>query len=108
MNWSFFYQPIVNLDTIELMGFEALMRWQHPKRGLVPPYEFIPVSGLTGLIVPLTLWILRAACEQIVQWRNSSPSNKDLIISVNLSGKHFAQKDLVRQIKTLTIKSLLD
>ena len=93
-----FYQPIINLDTIELIGFEALMRWQHPKRGLVPPYEFIPVSELTGLIVPLTLWILRAACEQIVKWQNASPSNKHLIISVNLSGKHFTQPDLVEQI----------
>lgn len=103
-----FYQPIINLDTIELIGFEALMRWQHPKRGLVPPYEFIPVSELTGLIVPLTLWILRASCEQIVKWQNSSPTNKHLIISVNLSGKHFTQPDLVEQIHKILQETNLE
>ncbi len=103
-----FYQPIINLDTIELIGFEALMRWQHPTRGLVPPYEFIPVSELTGLIVPLTLWILRASCEQIVNWQSSSPSNKNLMISVNLSGKHFAHADLVEQIQKILRETKLE
>ncbi|HSK71724.1 MAG TPA: EAL domain-containing protein, partial [Pyrinomonadaceae bacterium] len=96
-----FYQPIIDLQTIELIGFEALMRWQHPQRGLVPPFEFIPVSETTGLIVPLTLWILRDACEQIVKWQQRSPSNKNLIVSVNLSGKHFAQPNLVEQIQKI-------
>lgn len=103
-----FYQPILNLDTIELVGFEALMRWQHPKRGLVPPNEFIPVSELTGLIVPMTLWILRASCEQIVEWQNLSSANKNLIISVNLSGKHFAHPDLVVQIDKILRETNLE
>ena len=93
-----FYQPIINLDTLELIGFESLMRWQHPQRGLVPPVEFIPVSELTGLIVPMTLWMLQTSCEQIVKWQNLDSANQNLMISVNLSGKHFTQPDLVEQI----------
>lgn len=96
-----FYQPIINLDTMRLFGFESLIRWNHPTRGLVPPNEFIPVSEDTGLIIPLTLWILRTSCAQIVEWQRKSPANKDLIVSVNLSGKHFTQKDLVEQIKKI-------
>ena len=98
-----FYQPIIDLDSLELIGFEALMRWNHPQRGLVPPVEFIPVSEVTGLIVPLTLWILKNSCQQMVKWQNGSfpNSNKKLMMSVNLSGKHFAQANLVEQIKKI-------
>ena len=96
-----YYQPIIGLGSMKLFGFEALIRWNHPQRGLIPPGEFIPVSEETGLIVPLTLWILRHSCQQMIEWQKISPDNKDLVISVNLSGKHFAQKDLVEQIKTI-------
>lgn len=96
-----FYQPIVDLDSMRLFGFESLIRWNHPTRGLVPPNEFIPVSEDTGLIIPMTLWILRTSCMQMVEWQRKSPANKNLVVSVNLSGKHFAQKDLVEQIKTI-------
>jgi diguanylate cyclase (GGDEF)-like protein len=94
-----YYQPIINLTTMELTGFEALMRWNHPQRGLVPPNEFIPVAEETNYIVPLTLWILQKSCAQLVQWQNRSPLNKNLMMSVNLSGKHFAQPDIVEQIR---------
>ncbi|MGI9036357.1 MAG: putative bifunctional diguanylate cyclase/phosphodiesterase, partial [Pyrinomonadaceae bacterium] len=93
-----FFQPIVDLDSLELSGFEALIRWQHPQRGLVSPAEFIPVSEETGSIVPITLWMLRNCCEQLVKWRQKSQSNKNLILSINLSGKHFAEENLVQQI----------
>lgn len=98
-----FYQPIIDLDSLELIGFEALMRWNHPQRGLVPPGEFIPVSEVTGLIVPLTLWILKNSCQQMVKWQNESYSKADkkLMISVNLSGKHFAHGNLVEQIEKI-------
>ncbi|MGI8787075.1 MAG: putative bifunctional diguanylate cyclase/phosphodiesterase [Pyrinomonadaceae bacterium] len=96
-----FYQPIINLDTMRLFGFESLIRWNHPVRGLVPPTEFIPVSEDTGLIVPLTLWILRTSCSQMVEWQRKNPANKNLTVSVNLSGKHFAHRDLVDQIKMI-------
>lgn len=94
-----YYQPIVDLSTMQLFGFESLIRWNHPQRGLVPPNEFIPVSEETGLIIPMTLWILRTSCRQMVEWQRQSKLNENLVVSVNLSGKHFAQKDLVKQIK---------
>jgi diguanylate cyclase (GGDEF)-like protein len=100
-----FYQPIIDLDSMKLFGFESLVRWNHPTRGLVPPSEFIPVSEDTGLIVPLTLWVLRVSCRQMVAWQRKNPANKNLVVSVNLSGKHFAQKDLVEQIKTILIET---
>ncbi len=103
-----FYQPILDLNTIELTGFEALMRWQHPQRGLVPAYEFIPVSEMTGLIVPMTIWILRESCEQIVKWQKLFKLEKNLIISVNLSGKHFAHPDLVEQIEKIIRETGID
>ncbi len=94
-----YYQPIIELDTMKLFGFEALVRWNHPRRGLVPPGEFIPVCEDTGLIVPLTLWVLRESCRHLIEWQRKSPDNENLVLSVNLSGKHFAQKDLVEQVK---------
>lgn len=96
-----YFQPIIDLDDLKLIGFEALIRWNHPRRGLVPPLEFIPVSEETGLIVPITLWILRDACKQAVEWQKRSPLNKSLMISVNLSGKHFADGNLVRQVQKI-------
>ncbi len=100
-----FYQPIVDLDSMRLFGFESLIRWNHPTRGLVPPNEFIPISEDTGLILPMTLWILRTSCLQMVEWQRKSPQNKNLVVSVNLSGKHFAQKDLVEQIRKILIET---
>jgi diguanylate cyclase (GGDEF)-like protein len=94
-----YYQPIIDLATMRLIGFETLMRWNHPQRGIIPPNEFIPVAEETGLIVPLTIWILRKSCNQLVEWQKESPANKGLMMSVNLSGKHFAHPDLVDQIK---------
>ena len=103
-----YYQPIIDLDSLNLIGFEALIRWNHPRRGLVPPLEFIPVSEETGLIVPITLWILRNTCEQMVQWQSLSPMNKSLVISVNLSGKHFAHGDLVEQVQKIIEETGID
>jgi diguanylate cyclase (GGDEF)-like protein len=94
-----YYQPIIDLATMSLKGFEVLMRWNHPQRGIVPPYEFIPVAEETNFIVPLTLWILQESCRQLVRWQKRSPLNNSLIMSVNLSGKHFAQPDIVEQIR---------
>ncbi len=96
-----YYQPIVDLNSMRLFGFESLIRWNHPQRGLVPPGEFIPVCEETGLIIPLSLWVLRTSCRQMVEWQRKSQFNKDLVVSVNLSGKHFAQKDLVKQIESI-------
>ena len=96
-----FYQPIVELDQMMLSGFEALVRWNHPRHGLVTPSEFIPLSEETGLVIPMTRQILRSACEQIVDWQTRFDDSKSLYVSVNLSGKHFAQHDLVEQIRSI-------
>lgn len=96
-----FYQPIIDLNKLMLSGFEALVRWNHPERGLIAPSEFIPLSEETGLVIPMTLEILRSACGQIVDWQGRIPDSKAIDVSVNLSGKHFTQPHLVQQIKTI-------
>ncbi|HEX8071985.1 MAG TPA: PAS domain S-box protein [Pyrinomonadaceae bacterium] len=93
------FQPIVALADGRINGFEALVRWQHPERGLIAPGEFVPVAEETGLIVPLDRWVLRAACAQMKRWQALAPAYQDLKLSVNLSGKHFAQVDLCEQIE---------
>ena len=92
------YQPIVSLATGRVKGFEALLRWQHPERGLVSPAEFIPIAEETGLIVPLGYWVLRCACRQMRAWQERFPTSPPLTISVNLSTKQFSQPDLIGQI----------
>jgi diguanylate cyclase (GGDEF)-like protein/PAS domain S-box-containing protein len=96
-----FYQPIVSLGSGEIVGFEALLRWRHPERGLVGPQEFIPVAEETGLIRDLGWWNLREACRQMAVWRNDFDSYSQLTISVNLSAKQFVQRDLVEEIRLL-------
>lgn len=103
-----YYQPIVDVDTLGLIGFEALIRWNHPRRGLVPPIEFIPVSEQTGLIVPITLWMLRTTCRQMVEWQKQSPTNDFLTLSVNLSGKHFAYSNLVDQVRSIIVETCIN
>ena len=99
--FELYYQPIIALETASLMGFEALVRWNHPQRGLVPPNEFIPISESTGLIIPMTVQILNSACRQIVKWQKELGPSKSLSVAVNLSGKHFAHPSLVEQITTV-------
>jgi len=93
------YQPIVSLLTGRITGFEALVRWQHPLRGLLSPAEFISVAEETGLIVPIGRWVLHEACSQMCIWQRQFPVKKEsLTISVNLSVKQFMQPDLVMQV----------
>ena len=96
-----YYQPIVALDNGQLAGFEALIRWQHPERGFINPADFIPLAEDTGLIVPLGLWILKRACQQLCKWQWQSPANRGLFMSVNLSGKQVAEPELVGQIRDI-------
>jgi EAL domain-containing protein (putative c-di-GMP-specific phosphodiesterase class I) len=79
------YQPVVNLQTGEIYGAEALVRWSHPERGRVAPAEFIPLAEETGLIVPLGEWILRTACEQAGRWNRQRPDRPPVTIGVNVS-----------------------
>jgi len=96
-----YYQPIVSLENGSLAGFEALIRWQHPERGFVNPSDFIPLAEDTGLIVPIGLWILKKACQQLCQWQWQSTVNRHLFMSVNLSSKQVVQPDLVAQIRDI-------
>jgi len=102
-----FYQPIVALVSGEIAGFEALLRWQHPTRGLLGPVEFIPVAEETGLIRELGWWNLREACQQISEWRASLIAHPHLTISVNLSAKQFLQPNLVEDIRKLLVELAL-
>ena len=81
------YQPIVELETGQIAGIEALVRWQHPQRGLLLPAEFLDVAEESGLIVPLSWWVLRQACRQVRTWQQQIPGAESLWVSVNLSAK---------------------
>lgn len=94
-----YYQPIVSLKTLRIRGFEALVRWKHPDRGLIPPNEFIPIAEETGLIEQLGWIVLRQACHQLRLWQTQFPQHANLSMSVNLSVKQFAQPTLVAQIR---------
>ncbi|HET6231431.1 MAG TPA: EAL domain-containing protein [Longimicrobiaceae bacterium] len=91
------YQPIVTLRTGRIAGFEALVRWQHPERGLVQPDDFIPLAEDTGLIVPIGMWVLGEACRQLRRLRQVK-GGPELTVAVNLSARQFAQPDLVERI----------
>jgi diguanylate cyclase (GGDEF)-like protein len=103
-----YYQPIVSLQTGRLAGFEALVRWNHPRRGLVSPADFIPVAEETGLIVPIGEWVLNEACARVRQWQIDSPSHRSLSLSVNLSARQVAQPDLLNRIKEALENSKLN
>ena len=96
-----FYQPIVSLNTGEITGFESLLRWQHPTRGLLGPDNFISVAEETGLIRELGWWALGEACRSLKKWKANLGPDRDLFISVNLSTKQFTQPGLVQNIGKL-------
>jgi diguanylate cyclase (GGDEF)-like protein len=106
--FELYYQPIIGLESSTLVGFEALVRWNHPQRGLVPPNEFIPILESTSLIIPMTIQILHSACNQVARWQGRSPSGKPLSVAVNLSGKHFADPNLVDQINDVLKQTGID
>ncbi len=95
------YQPIVSLETGSTVSLEALIRWQHPERGVVPPGDFIPLAEETGLIVPIGEWVLRKACAQVAEWRKSSGSSP--VIAVNVSGYQLRQTNFAA-----TVRQILD
>ena len=93
------YQPILAMESGRLAGFEALVRWNHPERGLVFPNEFIPTAEETGAILPLGQWVLEQACTKLREWQQQSPCFRSLSLSVNLSAKQMSQPNLVDQVK---------
>ncbi|MFJ9990714.1 phosphodiesterase DibA [Pseudomonas putida] len=101
-----FYQPVHDLFTGSMVGVEALVRWQHPERGLVPPGEFIPIAERTGLIVDIDAWVLRQACRQMVQWQAEGRVLD--FVAVNLSSRLFGQRGLYRQVAEVLDETGLD
>lgn len=100
------YQPKININNGELTGFEALVRWNHPKRGLLLPGEFIPIAEETGMIVPLGEWVLRTACAQNKRWQDAGYT--PLSVSVNLSGRQFHLQNLTELIRRILKETGLD
>jgi diguanylate cyclase (GGDEF)-like protein/PAS domain S-box-containing protein len=95
------YQPIMSLETGLLRGFEALVRWHHPERGLIAPMDFIPIAEETGMIVQIGEWVLRQACHQMHEWQVIFPSEPASFMCVNLSVKQFSQPDLIERVAAI-------
>lgn len=93
------FQPIVSLGDNHLTGFEALLRWKHPQRGMLPPSDFLHVAEESGLMIPIDRWVLRSACQQIKEWQEKYPLVPPLAISVNITGKQVAQPDFVEFVQ---------
>jgi diguanylate cyclase (GGDEF)-like protein len=104
------YQPIVTLADRTIVGFEALVRWQHPRRGLIPPLSFIPMAEETGLIVPIGRWVLETACRQASRWRHAAgkAGTARPFVSVNLSARQFISDDLVDDVTRILAQTGLD
>ncbi len=102
------YQPIVDFETREARGVEALVRWNHPSRGLLGPLEFIQIAEETGAIVPLGGWVLGEACRQTASWRTSHAAAANLCVSVNLSTRQLLEADLVTQVRDVLEASGLE
>ncbi|HEY8489573.1 MAG TPA: EAL domain-containing protein [Dehalococcoidia bacterium] len=96
--FSLFYQPVVSLADGRVVGVEALLRWRHPTRGLVPPGDFVPFAEETGLILPIGQWVLEEACRQTRRWQEARPDAPSLMASVNLSARQLQHGGLVEQV----------
>ncbi|GAA3343793.1 hypothetical protein GCM10020358_44400 [Amorphoplanes nipponensis] len=102
------YQPIVDLPSGRLIGVEALVRWQHPERGLLGPDTFIPLAEETGLIVPLGHWVLAESCRQVAAWHREVPDAGRLRVSINLSARQFQHAGLVGDVAAVLRESGID
>ena len=106
-----YYQPIISLETGILNGFEALIRWEHPKQGFISPADFIPIAEDTGLIIPIGNWILRKACQQLRVWQQkfaSIPQVASLKMSVNLASQQIQEPEFIEKLDQILEKTGLD
>jgi EAL domain-containing protein (putative c-di-GMP-specific phosphodiesterase class I) len=99
------YQPVVELESLRIVGLEALIRWQHPERGLLSPMDFIPAAENCGLILPIGDWGLAEACSQIRAWTDENPENRSLRVCVNLSARQFSREGLADHVESLLMQS---
>jgi EAL domain-containing protein (putative c-di-GMP-specific phosphodiesterase class I)/PleD family two-component response regulator len=97
--FELYYQPKVELKTGRMVGFEALLRWKHPTKGMLPPDLFIPIAEQSGLIIPLGNWVLGQACTEMQRWRERYPELRDLSVSVNVSTLQVKDGDLVARVR---------
>jgi len=95
------YQPIFLVRSQAVIGVESLVRWQHPTQGSLGPSQFIALAEKTGLIIPLGWWVLEESCRQLKEWQEMIPSAKTLFVSVNMSSRQFAQKDVLQRIQAI-------
>ena len=102
------FQPVIDTSENTLYGFEALIRWEKPDSGLVPPFDFIPVAEETGLILPIGQWVLNEAFRQMKSWHDQFPQYPPLKISVNISSKQFLQADFIEQVKDAILVTEID
>ena len=102
------YQPIVAVDTGTVQGFEALLRWQPSESDSIPPSTFVPVAEQCGLIVPISAWVLKAACLEAARWRKSYPADPPLYVAVNISAKHFSHAGFIGHVKDALEESGID
>jgi len=102
------YQPVADLPTGRMTGTEALVRWQHPTRGLLPPAEFITATEQSGLIIPLGAWVLRTACAQTASWQQTQPDQAPLTVAVNLAARQILDRTLVTEVTAALHDSGLD
>ena len=105
---SMSYQPLIDIQDGSLMGFEALLRWNHHQFGNIPPNKFIPIAEESGLIIPITVWILKETICQLAAWQKINPAYSDLIVSVNISGKHLSNDDLIADVQSALDVSHID
>lgn len=96
---SMHYQPLISLKDGTIIGFEALLRWHHKELGFISPARFIPIAEESGLIVPITIWILQETCKQLAKWQKIAPEYANLIVSVNISGKHLSNDELFDDVE---------
>jgi EAL domain-containing protein (putative c-di-GMP-specific phosphodiesterase class I) len=96
--FQLYYQPIISLETNRLACFEALIRWLHPKRGLLLPLEFLPIAEESGLILPIGNWVLQEACSQLKSWQNKFPNLQNVGVNVNISSKQFSHSIFIEQV----------
>ena len=106
--FELYYQPVIELETGALSGVEALIRWNHPERGVVPPLEFIPLAEETGLIVPIGRWVLEEACGRAVDLQRRYPSDPPLHMAVNLSARQVARPEIVEDVREILRTTGLD
>jgi len=102
------YQPIISLETGKLFGMEALIRWLHPRRGLLTPAEFLPIAEETDLIIPISKYVLQAVCSQLRLWQNAYSRAKGLNVSINLSNRVLAASSLPQELLAVTSASGID